>query len=119
MTTTKGFDKYKVRIQGSSTTDRVALLLCFSGDGFVGRIDFFPDGADIPQDRLWHPTPAKESVVLAMPMSRFDAVMSTVRQEKPLHLYIDVDRGTGASTQGHGQLSTTDKEPVGEEEGGP
>jgi hypothetical protein len=52
-------------------------------------------------------------------MSRFDAVMSTVRQEKPLHLYIDVDRGTGASTQGHGQLSTTDKEPVGEEEGGP
>ena len=54
-----------------------------------------------------------------MPMSRFEAVMSTVRQEKPLHLYINVDRSSGVSTKGEGHLATTDEEPVGEQEGIP
>jgi hypothetical protein len=54
-----------------------------------------------------------------MPMSRFDPILSTVRTEKPLHLYINANRGIGASTQGQGHLATTDKEPVGEEEGTP
>jgi hypothetical protein len=54
-----------------------------------------------------------------MPISRLSTVLSTVRTEKPLHLYINVDRGIGASTNGQGHLATTDKEPVGEEEGTP
>jgi len=45
--------------------------------------------------------------------------MSTVRFEKPLHQYIDVNRRIGASTRGHGHLATTEKEPIGEEEGTP
>lgn len=48
-----------------------------------------------------------------MPLPAF---LSTVRQEKPLHLYINVDRGTGATTRGNGYLTTSEKEPVGEEE---
>jgi hypothetical protein len=52
-------------------------------------------------------------------MSRLDTILSTVRTEKPLHLYINVDRGIGASTQGQGHLATSDREPVGEEEGSP
>jgi hypothetical protein len=76
--------------------------LCYNGSAFAGRIDFFPDGESLTQDYLWHPTPSAKYVVLHMPMSRFEAVMSTIRQEKPLHLYIDVNRGIGASTSGHG-----------------
>jgi hypothetical protein len=118
MATMNAFDGYTVRIHGGAT-GRVALVLCHNSSAFVGRIDFYPDGLDLPQDYLWHPTPSGEYVVLHMPMSRFEAVMSTVRQETPLHLYIDVNRGIGASTQGHGHLATTEKEPVGEEEGTP
>lgn len=118
MATTNRFDKYVVRISGGNE-GRVGLLLCYSGNSFVGRIDFYPDGATMTQDYLWHPNPVREYVVLHMPMSRFELVMSTVRVEKPLHLYIDVNRGIGAFTRGHGFLATTEKEPVGEEEGTP
>lgn len=118
MATVSGFDKYVVRISGGNE-GRVGLVLCYSGNSFVGRIDFYPDGATMPQDYLWHPSSVGESVVLHMPMSRFESVMSTVRVEKPLHLYIDVDRGIGAVTRGHGHLATTEKEPIGEEEGTP
>ena len=118
MATGNGFDKYVVRISGGNE-GRVGLLLCYKGNSFVGRIDFYPDGTAMPQDYLWHPTSTGEYVVLHMPMSRFDSVMSTVRLEKPLHLYIDVNRGIGAYTSGHGHLATTEKEPTGEEEGTP
>jgi len=118
MATTNSFDNYVMRISGGNE-DRVGLLMCYSGNSFVGRIDFFPDGVAMPQDYLWHTTPTKECVVLHMPMSRFESIMSTVRVEKPLHLYIDVNRGIGAFTRGHGHLATTDKEPIGEEEGTP
>lgn len=118
MATMNAFDSYTVRIYGGAT-GRVALMLCYNSSAFIGRIDFYPDGVVLPQDYLWHPTPSGEYVVLHMPMSRFESVMSTVRQETPLHLYIDVNRGMGALTQGHGHLATTEKEPVGEEEGTP
>ena len=116
MATTKGFDKYTIRVTGGNS-GRVALLLCYSGNSFVGRIDFYPEGASLPNDYLWHPNPVSDYVVLHMPMNRFESVMSIVRNEKPLNLYINVNRGTGASTPGSGYLATTDKEPVGEEEG--
>ena len=51
MSTTNGFDKYVVRISGGNE-GRVGLLLCYSGNSFVGRIDFYPDGATMPQDYL-------------------------------------------------------------------
>ena len=118
MATINGFDEYVVRVYGGNK-GRLGLLLCYSGNIFVGRIDFFPDDITMPKDYLWHPFPTGEYVVLHMPMSRFESVMSTVRNEKPLHLYISVDRGDGDSTYGYGHLSTTEKEPVGEEEGTP
>lgn len=118
MATQKPFDRYEVRICGGNA-GRVGLLMCYAGDSFVGRIDFYPDGIALAQDYLWHPNPVGEHVVLQMPMSRFESVLSTVRFEKPLQLYIDVNRGIGASTQGHGYLTTSEKEPIGEEEGTP
>lgn len=115
MSTTKSFDKYILRVLGGNS-GRIGLLLCYSGNSFVGRIDFYPDGTSLPQDYLWQPS-SLEYVVLHMPMSRFETVMSIVRNEKPLNLYINVNRGSGSTTKGSGYLATTDKEPVGEEEG--
>ena len=118
MATTNSFDKYVVRIYGGKN-GRVSLLLCYNGNSFVGRIDFHSVDSTIPKDYLWHPNPTREYVVLHMRMSRFESVMSTVRVEKPLHHYIDVNRGIGAFTNGNGHLATSEKEPIGEEEGTP
>jgi hypothetical protein len=118
MATMNGFDTYKVRIHGGDQ-GRTALLLCYDAHVFVGRIDFYSDDAELPEDFLWHPNPSADYVVLNMPMSRFEAVMTTVRQERPLHLYINVNRSGGALTHGEGHLATTDEEPVGEQEGIP
>ncbi len=118
MATQKPFDRYEVKINGGNA-GRVGLLMCYAGDAFIGRIDFYPDDTALVPDYLWHPTSIGEYVVLQMPMSRFESVLSTVRFEKPLQLYIDVNRGAGASTQGHGYLATSEKEPVGEQEGTP
>ncbi|MBD1856434.1 MULTISPECIES: hypothetical protein [Leptolyngbya] len=116
MATTKSFDQYTVTLSGG-VEGRVGLLMCYSGNSFVGRIDFYPDGTALTQDYLWHPAPIGEYIVLHMPMSRFEAVMATVRQEKPLQLYINVNRSNGATTSGYGSLTTSEKEPIGEEEG--
>ena len=118
MATMNGFDTYKVRIHGGNS-GRSAMLLCHDRGAFVGRIDFYADGEELPEDFLWHPNPTAVYVVLNMPMSRFHAVMTTVRQEKPLHLYINVTRSSGNLTHGEGHLATTDEEPVGEHEGIP
>jgi len=117
MPTTNAFNRYTVEIHGGAD-GRVGLLLCYQGTAFAGRIDFYPDGETLPQDYLWN-VGGGHYVVLQMPMSRFNAVMSTVRQEKPLALYIDVIAGTGATTLGHGHLRTSEHEPVGEEEATP
>ncbi len=116
MATLNRFDKYVMRIFGGND-QRAARLLCYSGSSFVGRIDFYPDGAPMPQDFLRHSTRTEQFIFLTMSMSRFESVISTIRVEKPLHLYIDVNRGTVAQTRGLGHLATSAKEPVGEEEG--
>ena len=114
MTTTKAFDSYEISINGGNS-GRVALIMCYQGTNFVGRIDFQPDGAALGSDYLWHPSsPNITYIVLQMPVSRFAVVAETLRQEAPLQLYIDVNAGIGAATNGRGSLATGTREPVGE-----
>lgn len=114
MATTKDFDSYEIQISGGNT-GRIGLIMCYQGSIFVGRIDFAPDGASLGSDYLWHPSsPTITYVVLQMPISRFQAVAETLRQEKPLQLYIDVNAGSGPVTNGHGMVKTGTREPVGE-----
>lgn len=115
---TKAFDQYRVYIYGYGGPRgraMVAELYCYSPTGgTVGQIRFYPDGAEIPRDSL-ESRRGSEYIVLNMPMSRFEAIMSTIRQERPLHLGIDGDSHLGR-IEGQGYLATTEHEPVGEEE---
>jgi hypothetical protein len=114
MATTKPFDSYEIQISGGNT-GRVALVMCYQGTSFAGRIDFQPDGVTLPGDYLWHPSSMSiTSIVLHMPVSRFAIVAETLRQEKPLKLYISVNATAGASTPGTGYLATGTREPIGE-----
>ena len=115
MATTKPFDRYELRIHGNQP-GAAAMLLCYSGTAFAGRIDFYPDGVTMPKDYLWVGT----SIVLHRPWSRFGDVLSTVRTEQPLSLVISANPGgVGATVEGTGYLGTSasDRELVGEEEG--
>jgi len=100
-----------------------AMIFCYGAGRLVGRIDFYAEGVALPLDLLTGPdldlTSERLMVILSMPMTRFEAVMSTLRNEKPLVLYIDVDRVGQSATRGEGCLGTSLKEPVGEEEAGP
>ena len=121
----KTFNKYEVIIFGGS--DKVAAILyCYDGSSYSGRIRFFADDSDLPSDCLVDSskgeiaTPNQEEwISLSMPMSRFESIMSTVRLEKPLYLLIQFDKKntTDWYSEGFGYLATTEKEPVGEEEG--
>jgi hypothetical protein len=114
MATTKTFDTYEISINGGNS-GRLALIMCYQSGIFVGRIDFQPDGTALGSDYLWHPnSPSDTSIVLQMPLSRFAIVAETLRQEKPLKLYIDVNAGIGVTTNGRGCLATSTHEPVGE-----
>lgn len=110
-TVTRHFDEYRLRIYGTLVSSVGARLWCYDKDGLVGRIDFYPDGVRLPMDRL--DDPEKRTILLNMPMSRFDAVMDTVRLEKPLWLLLNYGIPTPGSDWG---MLGSDMEPVGEEE---
>jgi hypothetical protein len=61
-----------------------------------------------PENYLWHPNAFDHLVVLHMPMSKFEFVMSMVRLEKPLNLYTEANQG-GIATYGKGYLTTRSK----------
>jgi hypothetical protein len=49
MATTKDFDSYDMQVSGG-TTGRVALILCYKENSFVGRVDFQADGTALSSD---------------------------------------------------------------------
>ena len=117
----KPFSEYTLEIHASVNQGLAAQILCYQGGGFVGRIDFYANAA-VPVSYLWHPNgtsdPNQIYLVLAMPMSTFDAVEEILRNEKPFGLELWPSGPMfGASTNGYaGLLRSLDREPVGEAE---
>ena len=110
---TNGFDAYQIFYYSKYSTPPPpffeAIIQVYQGGVFVGRIAFYPDSGPIPANATIAPLGAPvPSIHYAL--SRFDDVIEILRQEKPLYLYLD-------TTSGIGIIATTDKEPVGEQEG--
>ena len=96
------FDSYKYWYYSGHPYE--ALIYCYKATAYVGRIVFYKDGAAIPANaNLSGPS-------IHYPLSRFADVIDTLRMEKPLYLFLNLDNGIG-------MLATSDFEPVGEEEG--
>jgi hypothetical protein len=99
------FDSYVVRIQGG--TQIPANVFCYAGSGQVpvGVLVFVNDGdTKSPKQNTQTGT-----VTIYMLPSNLEPVLDTLRNEKPLKLYV-------SSTLSWGALVTGDKEPVGEHE---
>ena len=96
------FDTYKYWYYSGHPYE--ALIYCYKATAYVGRIVFFKDGASIP------PNANLSGPSIHYPISRFAHVIDTLRMEKPLYLFLNLDNNIG-------MVATSDFEPVGEEEG--
>ena len=103
------FDRYTIHyIAGKALQSKEpgADISCYSGNNLVGLIRFFSDSTIIPENQR----SADGTISLYYEMSRFNDVVTLLRYEKPLFLFITT--GTKYGYIGCGQL-----EPVGEQEG--
>jgi hypothetical protein len=102
----KDFDSYQfgyVSDSGFSGNVNACEINCFKAGTFVGRIVFIKEGKVIPANALYSGAP-----YVYYPLSQFGDVITTLRYEKPLSMYVDSDSHIGAITSG--------QEPVGEQE---
>lgn len=102
-TVKKDFDSYRIWYYSGHPYE--ALIYCYQGTSYVGRIVFFKDGAPVPDNANYASGPS-----IHYSLTRFDDVVSILRYEKPLYLFLNLDNLIGT-------LATEEKEPVGEEEG--
>ena len=95
-------------ISGSSPAIGVpqdAEIDCFDDKGKrAGIIYFYPDNVPLPSNR-----DTVNGIYLYYKLSRFADVITTLREEKPLYLYLD-------TTKKYGDIGTS-IEPIGEQEG--
>lgn len=96
------FDSYKFWYYSGHPYE--ALVYCYQGAAYVGRIVFFADGSAIPPNANYQSGPS-----IHYALSRFNDVITTLRNEKPLYLFLNLDNLIG-------MVATDQREPTGEEE---
>jgi len=102
----KDFDSYQLKyVSDSGFTGNVNAceIDCFKSNAFVARICFIKAGTTMPANAVNSGAP-----YVYYPLSQFGDVITTLRYEKPLSMYVDSDSHIGAITSG--------QEPVGEQE---
>ena len=97
------FDSYRIWYYSGHPYE--ALIYCYKAGAFVGRMVFFSESAAVPPNSNAGGTPS-----IHYKLSRFDDVVTILRYEKPLYLFLNLDNLIGT-------LATNDLEPAGEEEG--
>ncbi len=100
-TVTKPFDSYKLWYYSHFNPE--AIIYCYKGRLQVGQINFYND-ASVPQNSSKTFGPE-----INYPISKFNDVITILKEEKPLCLFLSTHTGVGI-------VSTAEKEPVGEEE---
>jgi hypothetical protein len=107
---TREFTKYAVYIISGGGSPTIGLpqdaeIDCFSEmNDRAGIIYFFPDNVPLPANKS-----TVNGIYLYYRSNRFADVMSMLRQEKPLHLSLNMTNSSG--------YIGTSTEPVGEQEG--
>lgn len=102
---TSTIDTYNVVLYGKNQTPEslVAFIHCHQGPNIVVTCEFYADGSSVPDNRY-----GGCRVWLAYPWSRFDAVLDTLRNEKPVYYGFIFSTKVG--------YIATQAEPVGEGE---
>ncbi|MCG7968283.1 MAG: hypothetical protein JAY63_16985 [Candidatus Thiodiazotropha taylori] len=98
----KDFDSYKIWQYSGHKYE--AVVYCFRANTRVGELIFHKDSVKLPQNRLQSDKP-----VIHFPISRFKDIISIIRHESPLCLFLNLDKQIG-------MVATSEHEPIGEEE---
>jgi hypothetical protein len=101
----KDFDTYKLWHASGNSPVTGAAIECFKMGSRVGTLYFYKDDIALPPNDN-DPT---FGIRLYLPLTRFGDIINTVRYEKPLYLMFE-------SVSQQGWFTTSDTEPVGEEE---
>lgn len=100
----KSFDAYKIYHYASSTTQTPIHVYCYSGTSRVGYLGFYRDeGASLPNRY-----DSSQGITLFYPVSQFNNVITTLREEKPLFMFVN--------DEGFGYFATSEYEATGEGE---
>jgi hypothetical protein len=106
---TKSFDFYTIFYYARKSTDTtayIANIACYKASASVGTILFHPDGSTLPANTI----NADGTIGLHYEMKRFNDIITILRYEKPLQIWVDTGSGAGC-------ILTDGSEPVGEQEG--
>jgi hypothetical protein len=100
------FNEYRcIQYNEDAPRGQTAIIQCYMDDKPVGSIIFYRDGIIIPPS-----DPTGLGIIgLSMRESRFNNVISTIREEKPLFIGIN-------DVNNWGGITTSKDEPIGEEE---
>jgi hypothetical protein len=101
----EAFDAYMIwYLSGFPWLGKEAQIQCYQGTKYVGMIVFYKDDSAIPPNEM-----NSDGIVINYGLSRFNDIISILRQEKPLYLRFSTEKKYGA-------VATSKYEPVGEEE---
>ena len=98
------FDSYAIEYL-SQDSSREAVISCYQGTKTVARIEFVKNGEPLPPNFGQY-----QNSYLYYRLSRFQNIVSLLREEKPLQIIVNTNTGVGS-------ISTASQEPTGEEEG--
>jgi hypothetical protein len=98
------FDNYKIFYWSQHSPQLRAAIYCYQGVKYVGRMVFVDDAQPLPANT------GNTQPNLNYHLRQFNDLMTLVREEKPLSLFLNLDNGIGI-------VSTDENEPTGEDEG--
>ncbi len=125
------FDSYQLFFYSGAAAAYPVTIQVYQAGLQVGRIAFYPEYVPFKPVPPWTgPSPLEPSAIkpaqvpangvinplgtdipsVFFPLSRLEAILTTLREEKPLYLFLDTVSGVG-------MLATSEAEPVGENEG--
>jgi hypothetical protein len=105
-TIVRDFDSY--RLWYYSNDALFALIYCYKGTVFMGRISFFKE-----RDTIAPNANLPNGVSIHFSASRFNDVITILKQERPLYLFLNPDTLSGAVGNTH--LEWTGEEEIAEE----
>lgn len=100
------FDTYRIHHYSSNNIyGGTAIILCYNGSSYKGSLYFYKEGVTIPAGKY---SSTGGYIYLRFSENRFNEIITTLREEKPLSIGFNEVRSSGWITTSH--------EPVGEEE---
>ena len=98
------FDEYLIYYRSGAEPAKPRVFInFFKANSYVGGLRFLADGLALPTN-----TGTANSIELNYSLSQFNDLITILRYEKPLYLYLSTDTHVG--------MVSTAAEPIGEEE---